>query len=107
MRDFIYVDDVIQANIKACKPKKNGVFNVGTGKSRSFQDIADILQKEFHTNLGTDYFSNPYSGYQMHTVADISESTKYLNFLPKFNLEDGIKAYMPELKQLHAIKVND
>ena len=42
-RDFIYVEDVIQANIKACKPKKSGVYNVGTGIPSSFQEIADIL----------------------------------------------------------------
>ena len=46
LRDFIYIDDVVQANIKACSPKKNGTYNVGTGISRSFQEIADILQKE-------------------------------------------------------------
>jgi len=46
LRDFIYIEDVVQANIKAMNPKRSGVFNVGTGKARSFQDIADILQKE-------------------------------------------------------------
>jgi len=51
LRDFINIEDVIQANIKACNPKQNGTYNVGTGNPRSFQDIADILQKE----LGTDF----------------------------------------------------
>ncbi|WP_457595322.1 ADP-glyceromanno-heptose 6-epimerase, partial [Hydrogenimonas sp.] len=51
LRDFIYIDDVIQANIKACEPKRSGVYNVGTGKARSFQDIVDILQKELGTDL--------------------------------------------------------
>ena len=59
-RDFIYIDDVLQAIIKSCDPKKNGTYNVGTGISRSFQDIVDILQKELGTDLGTEYFSNPY-----------------------------------------------
>ncbi len=36
-----------------------GTYNVGTGISRSFQDIADILQKELGTDLGTEYFTNP------------------------------------------------
>ena len=54
LRDFINIEDVIQANIKACNPKQNGVYNVGTGKPRSFQDIADILQQELGTNLGTE-----------------------------------------------------
>ena len=72
-RDFIYIKDVLQANIKACSAKNNGTYNIGTG-IRSFQEIADILQKELGTNLGTKYFDNPYLDYQMHTQADISMS---------------------------------
>ena len=100
-RDFIYIDDAIQANIKACLPKKNGVYNVGTGVPRSFQDIADILQKEFGTSFKTDYFKNPYDGYQIHTKADISSSKANLNFKPQLSLEQGIKAYTQEIKRLH------
>jgi len=101
LRDFIYIEDVIQANIKACAPKKNGVFNIGTGSPRSFQDIADILQKELGTNFETQYFPNPFVGYQMHTQADISSSNKYLDFQPMVTLEEGIKKYIPEIKRLH------
>ena len=97
---FVNIEDVIQANIKACNPKQNGVYNVGTGKPRSFQDIADILQKELGTNLGTEYFPNPYDGYQMHTQADISESEKNLGYQPRISLEQGIKTYVPEIKRL-------
>ena len=101
MRDFIYIDDVLQANIKACNPKLNGTYNIGTGISRSFQDIADILQKELGTVLGTEYFPNPYDGYQIHTQADISISQTNLDFKPKISLEEGIKTYIPEIKSLH------
>ena len=100
LRDFVNIEDVIQANIKACNPKQNGVYNIGTSKPRSFQDIADILQKELKTNLGTEYFINPYDGYQIHTQADISESEKYLEYKPEITLEQGIKAYVPEIKRL-------
>ena len=105
-RDFIYIDDVIQANIKACAPKKNGTYNVGTGIPRNFQEIADILQKELDTDLGTDYFPNPYNGYQMNTEADISSTKKNLDFEPKFSLERGIKAYIPEILRLHGTDIS-
>ena len=75
--------------------------NIGTGKPRSFQEIADILQKELNTNLGTEYFPNPHTGYQMHTQANISSSEENLEFQAQFSLESGIKAYIPEIKQLH------
>ena len=100
-RDFIYIDDVIQANIKACSPKRSGTYNVGSGIPRSFQEIADILQKELKTKLGTEYFPNPYKGYQMHTQADISASKNNLGFEPTVSLEQGIKSYIPEIKRLH------
>ena len=99
-RDFIFIEDVVQANIQACSCKVNGSYNIGTGIPRTFQEIADILQEEMGTDLGTEYFPNPYQGYQMHTQADITESKKYLSFDPKFSLEQGIKSYIPEIRQL-------
>ena len=100
-RDFIYIEDVIQANIKASNPKKNGIFNIGTGKSRSFKDIIDILQNQFNTNISIEYFPNPHDGYQMHTQADIKSSINNLGFKPEFSLEDGIRAYIPEIKRTY------
>jgi len=99
-RDFIFINDVLQANIKACESINNGVFNVGTGKPRSFQDIADILQKELGCDYRTEYFPNPYSGYQMHTQADISLSEENFNFKPNYSLETGIKQYIPYIKEM-------
>jgi len=101
LRDFIYIEDVIQANIKACNPKNNGTYNVGTSISRSFQDIADILQKELDTSLDTEYFDNPFDGYQLNTQADITSTKENLSFEPNFSLEEGIKTYIPEIKRLH------
>jgi len=104
-RDFIYIDDVLQAIIKSCEPKKNGVYNIGTGISRSFQDIADILQSELGTDLGNEYFYNPYDGYQMHTQANISSSKENLGFSPKISLEKGINSYIPEIKKLYGADI--
>jgi ADP-L-glycero-D-manno-heptose 6-epimerase len=97
MRDFVYIKDVIQANILACNPIQNGIYNIGTGISRSFQDVSDILQKEFGTDLGTEYFMNPYTGYQSNTKASIFSSKKNLGYKPNFSLEEGINDYIPEI----------
>ena len=105
VRDFVYIKDVIQANIKACAPKKSGVYNVGTSKPRSFQDIADILQKELGTDLGTEYFPNPFTGYQMHTQADIATSQENLGYTPEWELEAGIKDYIEDIKKMYAEEV--
>jgi len=105
VRDFVYIKDVIQANIKACKAKKSGVYNVGTGKPRSFQDIADILQKELGTNYSTEYFPNPFTGYQMHTQAEVQSSKEYLDYTPRWELEEGIREYISEIKRIYIEEV--
>ncbi|WP_200825118.1 MULTISPECIES: ADP-glyceromanno-heptose 6-epimerase [Aquimarina] len=99
MRDFVYVKDVILANILACFTKKNGIYNIGSGVHRSFYDIVNILQQELNTNLKIEYFENPYKGYQMHTRADISLSQEFLGYKPNYTLEQGIKEYIPYIKQ--------
>jgi ADP-L-glycero-D-manno-heptose 6-epimerase len=101
LRDFIYIGDIIQANIKAMQPKESGVYNVGTGKARSFQDIVDILQKELGTSLACEYMPNPFVGsYQFHTEADIETTREALGYKPSYEMEEGIKAYVSEIKRL-------
>lgn len=98
-RDFVYIKDVVHASILACNSSKSGVYNIGTGISRSFLDIVTILQNELGTNLTVDYFDNPYKNYQMNTQADISLSLEQLNYVPKYSLEEGIKQYIPYIKK--------
>ncbi|WP_458699949.1 ADP-glyceromanno-heptose 6-epimerase [Sulfurospirillum sp. 1307] len=101
-RDFIYVEDVIQANVKACEPKKSGIYNVGTGKARSFQDIVDILKKELNIQREDEYIPNPYIGqYQFFTEANIEDTKEFLGYEPQFELEDGIKSYIDEIRAIH------
>lgn len=108
LRDFIYIEDVIQANIKACEPKKSGVYNVGTGKARSFEDIVNVLQKELNIDNGKEYIPNPYVGqYQFFTQANIDATKENLEYEPQYSLEDGIKAYVSEIKRLFETEVKN
>jgi ADP-L-glycero-D-manno-heptose 6-epimerase len=106
LRDFIYIEDIIQANIKAMQPNTSGIYNVGTGKARSFQDIVDILQKELGTSLECEYIPNPFIGsYQFHTEADIATTKEALGYAPAYEMEDGIKAYVDEIKRIYETEV--
>jgi len=106
LRDFIYIGDIIQANIKAMHPKESGIYNVGTGKARSFQDIVDILQKELGTSLMCEYIPNPFIGsYQFHTEADIETTKEALGYKPSFEMEEGIKAYVAEIERIYESEV--
>lgn len=106
LRDFIYIEDIIQANIKAATPKKSGVYNVGTGCARSFEDIVNILQKELAIDNGKEYIPNPFVGsYQFFTQANIESTKENLGYDPRFSLEDGIKAYIPQIQRLYKEEV--
>ena len=101
-RDFIYIEDIIQANIKACTPKKSGVYNVGTGNARSFQDIVDVLKQELQITRDDEYMPNPFVGqYQFFTQADITLSEEFLDYKPRFSLEEGIHTYINDIKRIH------
>lgn len=105
-RDFVYIKDIINANLLAINAP-SGVYNAATGKARSFQDIADILQRELGTNLGNEYIKNPYTGsYQFHTEADIEPTKAALKYEPQWSLEEGIKDYIPEIKRIFKEELN-
>ncbi len=100
-RDFVYIKDIILANELAINGD-SGVYNVGTGNARSFQDIADILQREIGVSLGNEYIKNPFaSQYQYFTQADISPTKIGLKYEPKYSLEDGIREYLPAIKRIY------
>lgn len=99
-RDFIFIDDVIQANIKSISAP-SGVYNVGTGISRSFNDIISILKNELGIDFEVEFIDNPYTFYQNNTCADISSSKNLMGYEPAFTLESGIKAYIDEIKSIY------
>ena len=105
-RDFIYIEDVMQANIKAMHPRKSGVVNVGTGKARSFQDIVDILCDELDIHPRYEYIPNPYIGsYQFFTQADIEDTKEILGYEPRYEMEEGIKEYISEIVRIYETEV--
>jgi len=98
-RDFVYIEDVLQANIKALERQDvSGIFNVGYGKARSFNDIVEILNRLMGTNYEIEYFDCPYEFYQSYTEADISAIKEKLGYEPKYDLESGIEHYLKSLK---------
>jgi ADP-L-glycero-D-manno-heptose 6-epimerase len=98
-RDFVYIKDVVKANICALNnAKESCIVNVGTGIPRNFNDIIKCLNNELNKNLTADYIDNPYSFYQMKTQADISYTTEKIGYLPDYTLEKGISDYVKILE---------
>ena len=100
-RDQVYVADVVEGTILAAESKIEGfeAFNLGSGKSTSFNAIIENLQKNMKTNFEIDYFDNPYAFYQNHTAADISKAEKMIGYKPKYDAKKGIAEYVRILEK--------
>jgi UDP-glucose 4-epimerase len=90
-RDFVYVNDVVNALELAMNSKKNGVYNVGTGKSYSLNEMLDFLKKITGKDIKAKYIENPMKNYVMVTQASTEKSKKDLGFEAKISLEEGIR----------------
>lgn len=93
-RDFVYIKDVIKANLLAMERDVRGIFNIGSGKARSFNELVAILNEVLGTSLEIEYFDNPYKFYQNHTEADLTKSRKILGYNPEWSLEEGVRDYI-------------
>ena len=92
-RDFIYVDDVVEANILGMQHQVTGIYNVSTGISSS----VNLLVDEFRNISGKDIevvYDKPRLGDIRDSVLATDKSEKGLLFTAKYNLHDGlIKTY--------------
>lgn len=93
-RDFVYIDDVVQANLLALQAKVTGTFNIGSGVAGSFNQMIAALNQTLGTKLEAEYFDNPYSFTQDHTEADISAARSTLGYKPEYTtLAAGVAQY--------------
>ena len=89
-RDFIYVKDIVSALRLAMDSGYTGALNAGTGKSYSFNEVAEILAGEMGLEIRTSHVDNPIKNYVAHTLADTSKAEEVLGFKARYSLKDGI-----------------
>jgi len=99
-RDFVYIEDVVQANILGAVSKQSGVFNVGAGEARMFNEIIGNLHRVLGIETEVEYVDNPWAFYQNHTEADITATKEILGYSPNFPLERGVEAYEDEIRRI-------
>lgn len=93
-RDYIYVKDVVRANLSACSAKMNCIVNCGSGTATSFNRVVEILNSVLGVSRIPDYIDNPYEGrYQSYTECDMSYAEECLGCIPHYSIEDGIRDY--------------
>jgi UDP-glucose 4-epimerase len=90
-RDFVYIDDVTEAFIRAAEREIEGVINVGSGESSSFIDILDTISDEVGVHIKPECKPKPI-GYFDCTNADITLMRKCLGIKP-IGIREGIKRF--------------
>ncbi len=101
-RDFIYVKDVAKVNLFFYKREEiSGIFNCGTGRARSFLEIAEIM-REVCGNVEIEFIPFPEElkgKYQTYTCADLKR-LREAGYEGEFtSLEKGIKEYIDKLRE--------
>ncbi len=99
-RDFVYIKDAVKANLLALERDVSGIFNVGTGEARSFNELVEILNRELGTSYEVEYFDCPYDFYQEFTQADLTKAKEFLGYEPEYSLEEGVKDYLSYIRSL-------
>ena len=93
-RDFTYVENVVEANLKACLAGKNAsgqVFNIAVGKSVPLIDVYRTIADALGTSV-EPVFGPARPGDIRHSNADISRAKEFLGYSADWSFERGIKA---------------
>ena len=90
-RDFIYVKDIVNANINAAKSDYNGIVNVASGEKLSINQLYEIIQKTLASDIQPKYLPER-QGDIRHSLADVSK-------MEKINYKVNSKDFVQQLKQ--------
>jgi UDP-N-acetylglucosamine/UDP-N-acetylgalactosamine 4-epimerase len=110
-RDFCFVTNAVQANIRAALAPKDAqgeVYNVAVGQRTSLLDLYNILREEL-AHLQIHYSRSPVhvdfrKGDVRHSQADISKAQQLLRYDPTFSVQAGVKIAMPWYVEQHRLQ---
>ena len=92
IRDFIYVEDVVEAILLVIKSKETNIpFNIGSGKGISIKELVKIIIKNFKNKKITIKWDKKKPTGDKKRVLNISRAKKRIKFFPKTNIQEGIK----------------
>jgi nucleoside-diphosphate-sugar epimerase len=91
-RDFTYVKDVVQANLRALEAPSEACaasYNIGRGDRTTLLELLRVIQEVLRTQIEPRHDA-PRPGDVMHSLADTSLAAKMLGFTPRYDLRDGL-----------------
>jgi nucleoside-diphosphate-sugar epimerase len=108
-RDFTFVANAVQANLKACaapaEEVSGRIFNIATGTRFSLNQIFEMLGRIIGFN-GRAKYAEPRTGDVKHSLADITLAQKHLGYSPDVGFEEGLKRTVKWYEEQRAAKAN-
>jgi UDP-glucose 4-epimerase len=89
-RDFVSIEDVVTANLRAVQETKSGVYNVGTGTAISILSLAEQIAGMIGTTKRYSFVPRP-PGDILSSTADITRISQDLGWIPKWSLDRGLE----------------
>ena len=99
-RDFIYIDDAVDATILALEKREanHQIFNVGSGVATSVFEVANILKKLYNSNIGIKINGKYRLGDIRHNYAVLTKNKSVLDIKPKIDLITGVSRFVAGAK---------
>ncbi|MDD1671224.1 MAG: SDR family oxidoreductase [Methanomicrobiales archaeon] len=93
-RDFTYVRDVVQGNLRAMESAERGIFNIAGGRQVSILDLARTIMAITGRQIPVQH-ADPRPGDIRDSVADISAARERLHYAPEYTLRAGLEETIP------------
>jgi len=97
-RDFVYIDDIVEAIIRSAERETPPIINVGSGKTYTFNQVISLINDLLGKNISPRYINRP-PKYLEKTQADITLMREFLGIEP-LELKEGLKKYLKHLQIL-------
>lgn len=99
-RDYVYVGDVVEANIKAMEYPKNEYFNISTAMGTSNTQVFKTIEEQLNTGIKAEHgTSRP--GDALHVTLDNTKAKQKLGWQPKIDFKTGVKITIEYYSKKH------
>jgi len=100
-RDFTHVDDIVRGLVAAAEYQLTGIYNLGTSRAVSFNELVEMLNDALDRNVDPEYVENPIPDevYVHNTMADYSKIHDATGWEPEIPLEEGLSRVCSQYKR--------
>lgn len=99
-RDFVYVEDIVQANIAAAESESSGVFNIGSGCNITINELAKAIARVLDRDLKPIH-KRPRAGDVRDSLADITLA-KSIGYKPRYTLDDALRKTINNFRDINS-----